>query len=99
MRRLALAATLVALTSLATSGIVAAHAHQICTPGAGDPVIDPEPVHGDDPSGGAILNNPNVTLAAYTTWGMHPIHHFLHIGPSSDTRAITVVRTDVATCP
>lgn len=99
MRRIGIAAVLAVLTSLATVGIVTAHGHQICTPGAGDPVVDPEPFHGQDPSGGAILNNPNVTLTAYTAWGMHPIHHFLHIGPSRDSRAITVVRTDTATCP
>jgi len=99
MRRLRLAVALAVLASLANIGIVAAHGHQICTPGAGDAVIDPEPFHGQDPSGGAIQSNPNVSSSAYTAWGMHPIHHFLHIGPSNGSRAITVVRTDTAVCP
>ena len=87
------------ILSLAAAGPVSAHGHQICTPGRGDPIIDPEPFHGQDPTNGAILSNPNVTAAAYAAWGLHPIHHFLHIGPSVDARAISVVRTDRASCP
>ena len=80
-------------------GTASAHEHQICTPGQGDPTLDQEPFHTQDPSNGAILNNPNVTEANYDTWGLHPKHHFLHVGPSADDRAITVVRTDTASCP
>ena len=80
-------------------GAASAHEHQICTPGQGDPVLAEEPFHGEDPTGGAILNNPNVTQANYDAWGLHPKHHFLHVGPSSGDRAVTVVRTDTATCP
>lgn len=96
--RRALVAALV--LSVATVASAAAHGHQICTPGGGDPVIDPEPFHGDDPTGGAILHNPNVDEAQYNAWGLHPIHHFVHLGPSAGSRAITVVRTGtLATCP
>lgn len=94
---LALSAAL--LLALGVASGVSAHGHQVCTPGAGDPLIAPEPFHGDDPSGGAILTNPHVSETAYEAWGLHPIHHFLHIGPSADTRGITVVRTDTASCP
>ena len=85
--------------SVATSGRAYAHEHQICTPGAGDPVLKEEPFHGGDPTNGAILNNPHVTQANYDAWGLHPLHNFLHVGPAGDNRAITIVRTDRATCP
>jgi hypothetical protein len=86
--------------SLTVAGSAAAHDHQVCTPGAGDPLIGAEPFHGQDPSGGAILNNPNVSPVQYAAWGMHPIHHFLHFGRSADTRAITVIRIGTtASCP
>ncbi len=100
MRRLLPALVMTtALLATMVSG-VSAHEHQICTPGAGDPVLSPEPFHGQDPSGGAIRNNPNVNEAQYTTWGLHPLHHFLHLGPSSGERAITVIRLGTgATCP
>jgi hypothetical protein len=75
-----------------TAGPAAAHDHRIETPGQGDPVIGEEPFHGDDPSSGAILANPNVDSDQHATWGMHPIHHFLHLGPSHEARAITVHR-------
>ena len=93
------ALALLASISLATGGTARAHEHQICTPGAGDPVLKQEPFHGGDPSNGAILNNPHVTEANYNRWGLHPLHNFLHLGPSADNRAITIVRTDTATCP
>lgn len=62
-------------------------------PGVGDPLIDPEPFHGADPSGGAILRNPKVSASAYEAWD------FLHIGPSANSRNISVVRTELASCP
>ena len=96
MLLLAVAAVMVLTLAVGTAG---AHEHQICTPGQGDPTLDQEPFHTQDPSNGAILNNPNVLPANYATWGLHPIHHFLHVGPSADDRAITVVRTDTAACP
>ena len=100
MRRLLLILVVMAAmvgTMVDTAG---AHEHQICTPGTGDPVLSPEPFHGQDPSGGAILNNPHVRDDQYAAWGMHPLHHFLHLGPSREERAITVIRLGTgATCP
>ena len=100
MTRIMLLVAVASVMSLTlAAGTAGAHEHQICTPGQGDPTLDQEPFHTEDPSGGAILNNPNVTQANYDTWGLHPIHHFLHLGPSADDRAITVVRSDTASCP
>ncbi len=103
MRRIMLLVVLAVVTALTLAvGTAGAHEHQICTPGQGDPKLEQEPFHNTedkDPSNGAILNNPNVAPANYATWGLHPIHHFLHVGPSADDRAITVVRTDTASCP
>lgn len=99
MRRILLLVVVSSVVTLAlATGSAGAHSHQICTPGQGDPELGQEPFHTEDPSGGAILNNPNVTQANYDTWGLHPIHHFLHLGPSADSRAITVVRSDLASC-
>ena len=100
MRRIVLLVVVALVMTLVLAvGTAGAHSHQICTPGQGDPELGQEPFHTQDPSNGAILNNPNVTQANYDTWGLHPIHHFLHVGPSADDRAITVVRTDTASCP
>jgi len=100
MRRIMLLVMVASVMTLMLAvGTASAHSHQICTPGQGDPTLSQEPFHTEDPSNGAILNNPNVTQANYDTWGLHPIHHFLHLGPSADDRAITVVRSDVASCP
>lgn len=99
MRPLLLALTMITALLVTMVSTVSAHEHQICTPGAGDPVLAPEPFHEEDPTGGAILNNPNVNEAQYLTWGLHPLHHFLHLGPSSGERAITVIRLGTgATC-
>ena len=95
---LALAVALTSTVTLVTPGAADAHEHQICTPGAGDPVLPEEPFHGEDPTGGAILNNPNVTAANLGTWGLHPLHNFLHKGPSSLEREVTIIRTDTETC-
>ncbi len=100
MRRLLLALMITTALLGMMAGAASAHEHQICTPGAGDPVLAPEPFHGEDPTGGAILNNPNVDPAQHARWGLHPLHHFLHLGPSSGERAITVIRLGTgATCP
>jgi hypothetical protein len=100
MRRIMLLVVVAVVMALTLAvGTAGAHEHQICTPGQGDPKLDQEPFHTEDPSNGAILNNPNVTDANYARWGLHPIHHFLHVGPSADNREITVVRTDTAACP
>lgn len=100
MRPLLLALAMITALLVTMVSTVSAHEHQICTPGAGDPILAPEPFHGEDPTGGAILNNPNVSPTQYATWGLHPLHHFLHLGPSSGERAITVIRLGTgATCP
>ena len=95
---LTLAFALASSVVLVTAVTAEAHEHQICTPGTGDPVLPEEPFHGDDPTGGAILNNPNVTATNYNTWGLHPLHNFLHRGPSEQERIITVIPT-TKTCP
>ena len=97
--RVVAAGCVIAAVLFGGASVAGAHEHQICTPGGGDPVLSPEPFHGDDPSGGAILNNPNVGATQYATWGMHPLHHFLHLGPSAGSRAITVVRLPTGSCP
>ena len=100
MRRLLLILVAMAAMAVVSGDTASAHEHQICIPGAGDPVLAPEPFHGEDPSGGAILNNPNVNPTQYATWGLHPLHHFLHLGPSGGERAITVIRLGTGvTCP
>ncbi len=88
---LTLACVLASSVTLVTAVTADAHEHQICTPGVGDPVLPEEPFHGEDPTGGAILNNPNVTTQNYNSWGLHPLHNFLHRGPSSQEREVTVI--------
>lgn len=74
--------------TLAVSGPALAHV-QICTPGAGDPVLEPEPFHGSMPGNAPeenFLDNPN-----YGSRGFHPIHESLHLSEAAAQRNITVV--------
>ncbi len=87
MRRLALAATLAALTSLTTVGIAAAdHAHDLVTPGT--TVVD---------------IGAGQTSKCATDAGGHQFHWHVHLGtPGTFAFAqggqVTVVKTENATC-
>ncbi|MDP9382994.1 MAG: hypothetical protein M3Q29_23230 [Chloroflexota bacterium] len=51
MRRIILLFTTAAVMVLTLAlGAAGAHDHQICTPGQGDPTLDQEPFHTQDPS-------------------------------------------------
>lgn len=87
MRRLALAAVLSALTSLATAGIVAAdHAHDLVTPGT--TVVD---------------IGSGQTAKCATDPGGHRFHANVHLGvPGSfaflQGGQVSVIKTENATC-
>ncbi|MFP5308010.1 MAG: hypothetical protein ACLGIR_00335 [Actinomycetes bacterium] len=96
-RHLVAAAAAAALSTI--SAPAAAHTHQVCTPGNGDPLIQPEPYHGSMPgeSGGTrqdVGSNPN-----HGSRGFHPIHESLHLSNAAGQRAITVVVSGTAVCP
>lgn len=93
-RSIVVAAASAALLSL--GGPALAHVHQVCTPGSGDPLIQPEPFHGSMPGNADesnFLDNPN-----YGSRGFHPIHESLHLSEAADVRAISVVVVGSGTC-
>lgn len=88
------AAASAALLSIGAPAL--AHVHQICTPGSGDPLIQPEPYHGSMPGNAdesTFIGNPN-----YGSRGFHPIHESLHLSQAADTRNISVVVVGTGTC-
>lgn len=96
-RRLVVAVAATALTTI--SAPASAHTHQVCTPGNGDPIIQPEPYHGSMPGGSGatrqdVGSNPN-----HGSRGFHPIHESLHLSNAAGQRAITVVVHGSTACP
>jgi hypothetical protein len=72
VRRIMLLTVAVVMALTLAVGTANAHEHKICTPGQGDPMLDQEPFHTQDPSNGAILNNVNATPQNYAPWTSIP---------------------------
>lgn len=84
---------------MSVAGPALAHTHQICTPGSGDPIIQPEPFHDSLPGQSENTRADLDTNPNYGSRGFHPIHESLHLSEGADERAITVVVVGSATCP
>lgn len=67
-----------------------AHEHSLTTPG-GNVVCLSDPQEGGDPSSGAMAAGnkwvPDDMIGGGIYRGHHPMHWFLHLGPSKDDRA------------
>lgn len=80
------------------AGPASAHTHQVCTPGAGDPYIEPEPYHGGLPGNSESTRQDLGTNPNFGSRGFHPIHESLHLSQAEGKRRITVVVAPAA-CP
>lgn len=76
--------------ALGTATPALAHVHQICTPGAGDPLIQEEPYHGTLPGASGATRQDLDTNPNVGSRGFHPIHESLHL-TTATSRNITVV--------
>lgn len=90
MRTRTLLATGVVAMVLGTATPALAHTHQICTPGVGDPLIQPEPYHDSLPGASGATRQDLDTNPNYGSRGFHPIHESLHLTTATE-RNITVV--------